>query len=126
MLSRNLFSPFMESELRYNIGLNIRFGSLLRWIYPVQYMLNPFDSILIRDMEVKNRFMRSATTSYYAHEDGTVRESAINLYENLAKGGIGLIIKGHLYITESGKAHQGMAGISSDIHISRTFSLHSK
>jgi 2,4-dienoyl-CoA reductase-like NADH-dependent reductase (Old Yellow Enzyme family) len=70
-------------------------------------------------MEVKNRFMRSATTSYYAFEDGTVRDSAIELYENLAKGGIGLIVKGHLYISESGKAHQGMAGISSDIHISR-------
>jgi len=82
-------------------------------------MSNPFDSILIRNMEVKNRFMRSATTSYYAHEDGIVRESAIKLYENLAKGGIGLIVKGHLYITESGRAHQGMAGISSDIHIPR-------
>jgi len=68
-------------------------------------------------MEVKNRFMRSATTSYYAHENGIVRDSAVKLYENLAKGGIGLIVKGHLSIAETGKAHQGMAAISSDIHI---------
>ena len=89
-------------------------------------MVTPFDPMLIRDMEVKNRFMRSATTSYYAYEDGTVRDSAITLYENLAKGGIGLIVKGHLYVAESAKAHQGMAGISSDIHISRLKELTDK
>jgi 2,4-dienoyl-CoA reductase-like NADH-dependent reductase (Old Yellow Enzyme family) len=70
-------------------------------------------------MVIRNRFMRSATTSAYADNEGVVRDSAIKLYERLAKGGVGLIVKGHLYILNSGKAHQGMAGISSDKHIPR-------
>ena len=40
----------------------------------------------------------------------------VKLYENLAKGGVGLIIKGHLYVDERGKAHSGMAGLSNDYH----------
>jgi 2,4-dienoyl-CoA reductase-like NADH-dependent reductase (Old Yellow Enzyme family) len=70
-------------------------------------------------MIIRNRFMRSATTSAYADYEGIVRDPAIKLYGRLAKGGVGLIVKGHLYILDSGKAHQGMAGISSDKHIPR-------
>lgn len=72
---------------------------------------------MIRDMLVRNRFMRSATTSAYADENGIVNQAIINHYENMSKGECGLIIKGHLYIMDSGKAHPGMAGISNDSQI---------
>ncbi len=62
--------------------------------------------------------MRSATTSAFSRPDGTIRPAIVELYSELAKGGTGLIVKGHLYVLESGKAHQGMAGISDDLHIS--------
>ncbi len=68
-------------------------------------------------MEIRNRFVRSATTSYWSDERGVVRPEIIDLYRRLAEGGVGLIVKGHLYVAESGKAHPGMAGISSDIHV---------
>ena len=76
-----------------------------------------FESYKIGPMEIRNRFMRSATTSYWSDEQGIVRPEIIDLYRGLAEGGVGLIVKGHLYVTDSGKAHVGMAGISGDIHI---------
>ena len=68
-------------------------------------------------MEIKNRFIRSATTSYWADERGILRPEIITLYRNLAVGQVGLIVKGHLYTMDSGKAHVGMAGISHDFHL---------
>lgn len=80
-------------------------------------MIDLFESYPIRDILIRNRFMRSATTTYYANEDGTLKDSQIKLYGRLARGGVGLIVKGHLYIMDSGKAHTGMAGISNDSQI---------
>ncbi len=82
-------------------------------------MVDLFEPYSIGNLAIRNRFMRSATTSYYADEEGIVRDSAIQLYENLAKGGVGLIVKGHLCVIEDGLIHQGMARISSDKHIPR-------
>jgi 2,4-dienoyl-CoA reductase-like NADH-dependent reductase (Old Yellow Enzyme family) len=76
-----------------------------------------FEPYTIRNMEIRNRFMRSATTSAFAEKDGTVNDSIVRVYERLAKGEVGLIVKGHLYVSENGKAHDGMAGISNDSHI---------
>jgi len=78
-----------------------------------------FEPFKVGSMEIRNRFMRSATTSYWSDKRGVVRTEIINLYRRLAEGGVGLIVKGHLYVTDSGKAHTGMAGISSDIHVPR-------
>jgi len=74
---------------------------------------------MIGSMEIRNRFMRSATTSYYSDDRGFVRDENINLYRGLAEGGGGLIVKGHLYVMDTGRAHEGMAGISHDYHVPR-------
>jgi len=76
-----------------------------------------FEPFTIGTMEIRNHFVRSATTSYWSDEKGIVRPEIINLYRRLAEGGVGLIIKGHMYVAEDGKAHRGMAGISSDAHL---------
>ena len=80
-------------------------------------MVDLFEPIQIRDLLVRNRFMRSATTSAYADDEGVLREPIIGVYEGLSRGAVGLIVKGHLYVADNGKAHDGMAGISSDRHI---------
>jgi 2,4-dienoyl-CoA reductase-like NADH-dependent reductase (Old Yellow Enzyme family) len=80
-------------------------------------MSSLFHPLNIGSLELKNRFIRSATTSYWSDEKGIIRPEIITLYDKLASGQIGLIIKGHLYIQVSGKAHIGMAGISHDYHI---------
>jgi 2,4-dienoyl-CoA reductase-like NADH-dependent reductase (Old Yellow Enzyme family) len=76
-----------------------------------------FEPYRIRGLSLRNRFMRSATTSYWADEEGVVKDAHVRLYRGLARGGVGLIVKGHLYVAENGKAHTGMAGISSDRHV---------
>ncbi|MBD3171864.1 NADH:flavin oxidoreductase [Candidatus Bathyarchaeota archaeon] len=76
-----------------------------------------FEPYQIRDLLVRNRFMRSATTSAYADEDGIINNTIIKHYERMSKGETGLIVKGHLYVLDKGKAHPGMAGISHDKHI---------
>jgi 2,4-dienoyl-CoA reductase-like NADH-dependent reductase (Old Yellow Enzyme family) len=76
-----------------------------------------FEPFKIGTMDIKNRFMRSATTSYWSDKRGIIRPEIIDLYCRLARGGVGLIVKGHLYVTDAGKAHVGMAGVSHDYHI---------
>lgn len=76
-----------------------------------------FEPFEIGGLLISNRFMRSATTSYYSDERGVVRKEIIDLYEDLAEGGVGLIVKGHMYVSDAGKAHNGMAGISHGYHI---------
>jgi 2,4-dienoyl-CoA reductase-like NADH-dependent reductase (Old Yellow Enzyme family) len=77
-------------------------------------MSDLFKPYKIGSMVIRNRFMRSATTSYWSNENGIVRPEIIRLYERLSEGGVGLIVKGHTYVMDSGKAHVGMAGISGD------------
>jgi 2,4-dienoyl-CoA reductase-like NADH-dependent reductase (Old Yellow Enzyme family) len=79
--------------------------------------LGLFDTGLIGNLELPNRFIRSATAEFAADEDGCVTSGYFPLYSNLAKGEVGLIIQGHLYILDEGKAHKGMAGISNDNHL---------
>jgi len=52
-------------------------------------MTSLFEPYVIRDMVIRNRFMRSATTSAYADKYGVVRDAAIMLYEGLAEGEVG-------------------------------------
>ncbi|MGD8566075.1 MAG: NADH:flavin oxidoreductase [Candidatus Bathyarchaeota archaeon] len=85
-----------------------------------------FKPLKIGKMEVKNRFVRSATTSYWSDKRGVLRSDIISLYGKLAEGGVGLIIKGHLYVKKSGKAHKGMAGISNDFHLKKLKALTDK
>ena len=76
-----------------------------------------FEPFTIGDLTLKNRFVRSPTTSYWSNEEGILRDPILEYYEKLAKGGIGLIIKGHSYVSEKGKAHNGQSGLSSEKHI---------
>jgi len=77
-------------------------------------MVDLFKPYRIGGLEIRNRFIRSATTSAWSDENGVVRDEIIRYYEELAAGGVGLIIKGHLYVDPRGKAHNGMAGIHDD------------
>lgn len=93
-------------------------------------MADLFKPYRIGTLEIRNRFIRSATTSAWSDEHGIVRDEMIRYYEQLAEGGVGLIIKGHLYIDPRGKAHNGMAGIHDDSVIPKlkelTDAVHSK
>ena len=73
-----------------------------------------FSSGKIGRLELPNRLVRSATAERMADDNGRPRPQLKKLYEELARGGVGLIITGHMYVHPSGKAHEEMTGIYSD------------
>lgn len=73
-----------------------------------------FDKTKIKNMELKNRFIRSGTWKALAEENGHLNEEIINLYEELAKGGVGLIMAGYSYVSKDEKPNPKMLGIHED------------
>ena len=63
-----------------------------------------FTPMKIGKMEVKNRFVHSATYEAMALETGEVTDDMIKRYRNLAKGEIGLITPGYMTVHPLGKA----------------------
>jgi len=77
-----------------------------------------FEPHKIGKMEVKNRFVRSATHENLAKDSGEVTDELIKLHRTLAKGDIGLIIPGYMYIHPLGRAYRYQTGIYEDNMIS--------
>jgi 2,4-dienoyl-CoA reductase-like NADH-dependent reductase (Old Yellow Enzyme family) len=73
-----------------------------------------FEPTRIGSLELPNRLIRSATAERMAYPDGRPRPELAELYRELAEGGVGLIITGHMYVHPSGKGHPEMTGIHSD------------
>lgn len=73
-----------------------------------------FTPARIGNLELPNRLVRSATAEYLVDADGRPRPQLKQLYQELARGGVGLIITGHMFVHASGRAHPEMAGIYSD------------
>lgn len=57
-----------------------------------------FRPVTVGGLHLKNRFVRSATHDYLGRPDGSISQSQMALYRDLAVGGVGLIITGHAYV----------------------------
>lgn len=68
----------------------------------------------IGNVELPNRFVHSATYEGMAKETGEVSDELIKRYERLAKGGVGFIITGYMYVHATGRAYPHQTGIHSD------------
>jgi len=77
-------------------------------------MASVFSAINYGGVAIKNRFVHSATYEAMASETGEVTEKLVNRYRILAKGDIGLIIPGHIFIHPHGRAGKYQMGIHSD------------
>ena len=73
-----------------------------------------FDSFHLGGMTLANRLVRSACYEGLAAPDGAVGDDMVRLYRNLARGGVGLIISGHMYVHSSGRAQALQTGIHRD------------
>jgi 2,4-dienoyl-CoA reductase-like NADH-dependent reductase (Old Yellow Enzyme family) len=73
-----------------------------------------FEPIRVGGLFLPNRFMRSATAERMADVDGMPKPELNGLYADLASGGVGLIVTGHLYVHPGGKCHSEMTGAHSD------------
>ncbi|KLV03844.1 oxidoreductase [Photobacterium aquae] len=76
-----------------------------------------FSAARIGSMALKNRFVRSATWENMATEDGHMTDKLYAVYEELAKGEVGLIVTGYANIVEEEKPNAGMMGMYNDSFI---------
>ncbi len=77
-------------------------------------MRNLFDVTLLKGVKLKNRFVRSGTWEQMASVDGRLTERLYSVYENLAKGQVGLIITSYTFVTRDEQPNLGMLGIYDD------------
>ena len=73
-----------------------------------------FTPVRIGAVTLDNRLVQSATYEGMADVSGAVTDDLIERYRGSARGGIGLIIPGHLYVHPQGKAMKYQTGIHSD------------
>ncbi|MFH0995237.1 MAG: NADH:flavin oxidoreductase [Pseudomonadota bacterium] len=73
-----------------------------------------FESSEINGMKLSNRFVRSATWEGMAGTDGAVTPKLIDAMTALARGGVGLIISGHAYVSQEGQASPWQLGVYKD------------
>lgn len=79
--------------------------------------MNIFDKTKINSLQLKNRLFRSATWEGLADDDGCISEELIDIYERLAKGGVGSIISGFTTVIENDSYLNGMARFYDDKYI---------
>ena len=80
-------------------------------------MITLFDKTKIKGMELKNRFIRSATHEAMATDDGYVTDKLVEVYEDLAKGGVGLIITGFAHTIKGENTSLRMLAAYDDSYI---------
>ena len=73
-----------------------------------------FEPIKIKNLELPNRFVRSATGDACSNSAGEVTEKHLQLFADLAAGGIGLIITGVIYVHPSGQISPTQLSLAGD------------
>ena len=73
-----------------------------------------FDPVKIKNLELRNRFVRSATGDGSADPEGHVTPRQIKMFEDLAAGGVGLIITGVMYVHPGGRISPTQTSIADD------------
>jgi 2,4-dienoyl-CoA reductase-like NADH-dependent reductase (Old Yellow Enzyme family) len=63
---------------------------------------------------VKNRLIRAATSETMATDNGEATDELVRLYSDLARGGAGLIISGHIYVEARGQYEPRQLGLDDD------------
>lgn len=76
-----------------------------------------FTPHLLQGMELRNRFIRSATLEGLCELDGRASEALIELYRQLAAGGCGLLISGITYVAQGGRLIPTGLGADSDLQL---------
>ena len=75
-------------------------------------MKQVFETVKLGDLSLKNRLIRSATWEGIALPDGGITEEAYEIYEELARGGVGAIITGFTSVAANDFYFEGMMRLS--------------
>lgn len=73
-----------------------------------------FETIKLNNLTLKNRLVRSATWEGIAKPDGGIEDNAYKIYDELSKGGVGLIINGFTSVSDNDRYFCGMMRLSND------------
>jgi 2,4-dienoyl-CoA reductase-like NADH-dependent reductase (Old Yellow Enzyme family) len=73
-----------------------------------------FEPYRIGKLELRNRWVRSATWDATADSTGAATDNSFALYRELGKGGIGLIVSGYAFVSPHGQANPGQYGVYND------------
>jgi len=76
-----------------------------------------FEPFSLKNIEIRNRFIRSATYDGFA-DNSYVSDGQIKLFSDLAEGGVGLIIAGIAYVHHTGQVSPFQNSIAGDEFIS--------
>jgi 2,4-dienoyl-CoA reductase-like NADH-dependent reductase (Old Yellow Enzyme family) len=76
-----------------------------------------FDPLHIGSIEIKNRFVRSATYYGLADLDGYPSDASIELMRELVRNELGLVITGYAFVDRNGQCFADQNGIDRDEHI---------
>jgi len=77
-------------------------------------MKDVFDTVGLRNLQLKNRLVRSATWEALATRDGKIDEQTYQIYRELADGGVGLIITGFTSVDTDDVYFEGMMRLADD------------
>ncbi|MEJ2039423.1 MAG: NADH:flavin oxidoreductase [Desulfosarcinaceae bacterium] len=77
-------------------------------------MTDLFEPVRLGKVALNNRFVQSATYEVMAQETGEVSDKLIKRYQNLAKGEVGLVIPGYMYVHPLGRSYRFQTGIHND------------
>lgn len=69
------------------------------------------DVTSLKNVRLKNRFIRSATWERLATDDGRVSARLFEIYRELAKGQVGMIITSYTFVSENEQPNPKMLGI---------------
>ncbi len=73
-----------------------------------------FEPATLHTLELKNRFVRSATWTGTASPKGETTDEMISRMVALARGGVGLVVTGHTFVSPEGQASFKQAAIFDD------------
>jgi 2,4-dienoyl-CoA reductase-like NADH-dependent reductase (Old Yellow Enzyme family) len=73
-----------------------------------------FGSARVGTVSLANRFVRSATLEGMSNEHGGCTDALTGLYEELARGEAGLLVTGHMYVSQEGRAAPHQLGLYDD------------
>ena len=82
-------------------------------------MSKSLETVMLKNISFKNSIVRSATFSRIGNQDGSISDSEMIMYKELARNNIGLIITGHCYVSSTGRMSYNQTSISDDSYIPR-------
>lgn len=77
-----------------------------------------FNPLILKHLTAKNRLVRSATNEHLGDADGYVSDALVEVYRELAKNEVGLIISSHFCVAAGGRAEVRHVMASEDRYIS--------